>query len=188
MEYSAPVEGTIVQSALHEMHLSASPPPKRRAAAGVGRGVVAAMAMSALRQVTTGIGLVEQTPPDAILKQRAFGLLVRYPRVAYLVATRQVALVELAHWGYGAAGGAAFALLPRSVLGKEWAGPGYGLATWILFEASIAPVLGLQQATRIRFLERLMFAADHLLYGVILAGDRGWVLPRRLSLESLARR
>jgi hypothetical protein len=30
------------------------------------RGAVAAMAMSALRWVTTGLGLLEQTPPDAI--------------------------------------------------------------------------------------------------------------------------
>jgi hypothetical protein len=40
-------------------------------ARGLARGVVAAMVMTGLRQVTTGIGLVDQTPPDAILKQRA---------------------------------------------------------------------------------------------------------------------
>jgi hypothetical protein len=74
---------------------------------------VAAMVMTGLRQVTTGIGLVDQTPPDAILKQRAFGVLVRYPRVACFVARRQVALVELAHWAYGAAAGAAFAQPPE---------------------------------------------------------------------------
>ena len=155
-------------------------------ARGLVRGVAAAMVMTGLRQVTTGIGLVDQTPPDAILKQRAFGVLVRYPRVAYFVARRQVALVELAHWAYGAAAGAAFAQLPPALLKKEWAGLGYGLATWVAFEASIAPVLGLEQATRIRLLERLMFAADHVVYGVVLAGDRKWVLPRRV--RSLAGR
>jgi uncharacterized membrane protein YagU involved in acid resistance len=155
-------------------------------ARGLARGVVAAMVMTGLRQVTTGIGLVDQTPPDAILKQRAFGVLVRYPRVAYFVARRQVALVELAHWAYGAAAGAAFAKLPPRLLRNEWAGPGYGVATWVAFEASIAPVLGLEQATRIRLLERLMFAADHVLYGVVLAGDRKWALPRRV--RSLAGR
>ncbi|MCA1702214.1 MAG: hypothetical protein LC808_02655, partial [Actinobacteria bacterium] len=65
----------------------------RRLLAGVVRGTVAAMTMTALRQVTTGLGLVEQTPPDAILKQRAFGFVVRDPRLAFLLATRQVALV-----------------------------------------------------------------------------------------------
>lgn len=146
---------------------------------GIVRGVVAAMAMTGLRQVTTGLGLVEQTPPDAIFKQRAPGALVRVPRLAYFVARHERAVIELAHWFYGAAGGGAYALLPRSVLRSNWAGPGYGLLTWLLFELSIAPVLGLEQAKKIRLTERLMFAADHLLYGVVLAGERGSALRRR---------
>ncbi len=151
-----------------------------RIANGVVRGIVAAMAMSAVRQVTTSFGLVQQTPPDAILKQRALGILVRSPTLAYFVAKRQVALVELAHWAYGAGGGAAFALLPSWLLRKPWIGPAYGVATWLAFELSIAPVLGLAQARRIRPIERLMFLGDHVLYGSILAGDRrSWALPRR---------
>jgi hypothetical protein len=149
---------------------------RERVAHGIARGAVAAMAMTAFRQLTTGLGLVEQTPPDAIFKQRASGPLVRSPRLAYFVARRETAVIELAHWLYGAAGGAAFALLPRESLRSNWAGPAYGLATWVGFELSIAPLLGLDQATRVRATERLMFAADHLLYGVILAGDRAWVL------------
>ncbi len=162
-----------------------------RMMSGVVRGIGAAMAMSALRQVTTGLGLVEQTPPDAILKQRAFGLLVRRPGMAFFLARRQVAVVELAHWAYGAGGGAAFALLPRTLAEKRWAGVGYGLATWVLFELSIAPVLGLEQASKFRPVERLMFAADHVLYGVILAGDPRWVLPKRrvrIALSTWGRR
>lgn len=151
----------------------------KRIALGLLRGTVAAMAMSAVRQVTTGLGLVEQTPPDAILKQRGLGVLIRLPRLAFFVARRQVALVELAHWGYGAGGGAAFALLPRSALEKPWAGPAYGFLTWMAFELTIAPVLGLEQTRRIRAVERLMFLGDHLLYGAILAGDRRWAQPRR---------
>lgn len=151
-----------------------------RIANGIVRGVVAAMAMSAVRQVTTSLGFVQQTPPDAVLKQRAFGVLVRSPKVAYFVARRQVALVELAHWGYGAGGGVAFALLPAWLLQKRWIGPGYGLATWLVFELSVAPVLGLNQARRIRPVERLMFLGDHVLYGSILAGDRrSWAMSRK---------
>ena len=166
---------------------------RQRLVAGVVRGTVAAMTMTALRQVTTGLGLVEQTPPDAILKQRAFGVVVRAPRLAFFLATRQVALVELAHWLYGALGGAAFTRLPRSMRRHRWVGPGYGLATWIAFELSIAPVLGLDQASRIRPIERVMFAVDHVLYGVVLAGDRDWAtperrLPGRRRRERLARR
>lgn len=159
-----------------------------RMMSGIVRGTGAAMAMSAMRQVTTGLGLVEQTPPDAILKQRAFGLLVRRPRLAFFLARRQVAVVELAHWAYGAGGGAAFALLPHSLLDKKWAGIAYGLGTWVIFELSIAPVLGLDQATKVRPVERLMFAADHVLYGVILAGDRRWVQSaRRTGIDPLTR-
>ena len=51
---------------------------RRRLARGLVRGTVAAMAMTGVRQVTTGLGLVEQTPPDAIIKQRAPGLLSRH--------------------------------------------------------------------------------------------------------------
>ncbi len=151
----------------------------KRIGSGMVRGIVAAMTMSAARQVTTGLGLVDQTPPDAILKQRAFALLVRTPRLAFFLARRQVAVVELFHWAYGAGGGAAFSLLPRSLLEKRWAGVAYGLATWAVFELSIAPVLGLEQATKFRPVERLMFAMDHLLYGVILAGDSQWVMPEQ---------
>lgn len=147
-----------------------------RIAYGVARGAVAAMAMTAVRQLTTGLGLVEQTPPDAIFKQRASGPLVQSPRLAYFVARRETAVIELAHWLYGAGGGAAFALLPRDLLRRQWAGPAYGLATWVGFELSIAPLLGLDHAWRVRPVERLTFAADHLLYGVILAGNRRWAL------------
>jgi len=165
----------------------------QRLLAGVGRGTLAAMTMTALRQVTTGLGLVDQTPPDAILKQRAFGVVVRTPRLAFFLATRQVALVELAHWFYGAVGGAAFTRLPLSMRRHKWVGFGYGLATWIGFELSVAPVLGLDQARRIRPIERLMFAVDHVLYGVVLAGDRDWAgaerrLPGRRRRTRLARR
>jgi hypothetical protein len=85
---------------------------RRRLARGLVRGTVAAMAMTGVRQVTTGLELVEQTPLHAIIKQRAPGLLVRMPRLAFFVAKRQAALVEFAHWFYGAGGGTAFAMLP----------------------------------------------------------------------------
>jgi uncharacterized membrane protein YagU involved in acid resistance len=146
---------------------------------GLGRGIVAAMAMSAVRQVTISFGLVQQTPPDAVLKQRGLGVLVRAPRLAYFVARRQVGLVELAHWGYGAMGGAAFSLLPSSIVGKRWVGPGYGALTWLVFELSVAPILGLAQARRVRPVERLAFLGDHLLYGWLLAGNREWAMPPR---------
>ena len=130
------------------------------------RGAIAAMAMTGMRAFTVDVGIVEQTPPEAIFKQRARGLIRKVPR------RRRRAAIELAHWGYGAAGGAAFAALPEALRRRAWAGPIYGIATWLGFEAALAPALGLSQAAKPRPLERTALAADHLLYGFVLSETR----------------
>ncbi len=126
------------------------------------RGAVAAMAMTGMRAFTVSAGIVEQPPPQAILKQKARGLLAVVPR------KRRRAAIELAHWAYGAGGGAAFGLLPGEVRRRSWAGPVYGLAIWLGFEVGIAPALGLSQAKKPRPVDRAGLAADHLLYGLVL--------------------
>jgi hypothetical protein len=136
---------------------------------GAGRGAVGAMAMTGMRVLTTELGLVEQTPPAAVSGQRARGLralLRRAPR------RQRRGLVEVAHWAFGAAGGAAFGALPDAARRRAWAGPVYGLVVWLGFEAGIAPALGLSQAKRVRLVDRLGLAADHLLYGLVLSGLR----------------
>ena len=130
------------------------------------RGAIAAMAMTGMRAFTVDLGIVEQSPPEAIFKQRARGLIRRVPR------GRRRSAVELAHWGYGAAGGAVFGLLPESTRRRAWAGPLYGLAVWVGFEVGIAPALGLTQASKLRLAERAALAADHLLYGLVLSETR----------------
>jgi hypothetical protein len=130
------------------------------------RGTIAAAAMTGMRAITVDLGLVDQTPPQAIASQRARGLLKRVPR------GRRRAAIELAHWTYGAAGGAAFAVLPQPLRRKPWAGPAYGLVVWLGFELCLAPVLGLKQARRQRPVERAALAADHLLYGLVLSEIR----------------
>ena len=82
--------------------------PRELAHAAV-RGVVAAAAMTGMRVFTVSVGIVEQTPPQAIVKQRARGVIRHVPR------KRRRAAVELLHWGYGAAGGLVFGLLPDGV-------------------------------------------------------------------------
>jgi hypothetical protein len=127
------------------------------------------MAMTGMRVITTELGLVEQTPPDAISRQRARGmrsLLRRAP------TKQRRGLVEAAHWTFGAGGGAAFGALPRSVRRRLWAGPVYGLVVWLGFELGIAPALGLSQAKRVRPVDRAALAADHLLYGLVLTATR----------------
>ena len=136
---------------------------------GAARGAVGAMAMTGMRVLTTELGLVEQTPPQAVGRQRARGaraLLRRAPR------KQRRGLIEAAHWAFGAGGGAAFGALPGAMRRRPWAGPAYGLVVWLGFELGIAPVLGLSQAKRMRLVDRLALAADHLLYGLVLSEGR----------------
>jgi hypothetical protein len=139
--------------------------PREVAHAGM-RGAIAAMAMSGMRSFTVHVGLVEETPPQAIFRQRARGLMAMVPR------KRRRAAVEVAHWGYGAAGGAVFGALPDALRRRAWAGPAYGLVVWLGFELGVAPALGLSQAKKLRPIERLALAADHLLYGFVLSETR----------------
>jgi hypothetical protein len=136
---------------------------------GAGRGAVGAMAMTGMRVLTTELGLLEQTPPAAVSRQRARGLralLRQAPR------RQRRGLVEIAHWAFGAAGGAVFGALPDAVRRRPWAGPVYGLVVWLGFELGIAPALGLSQAKRVRLVDRVALAADHVLYGLVLSGMR----------------
>ncbi len=133
------------------------------------RGAVGAMAMTGMRVITTELGLVEQTPPQAIARQRARGA-----RALVRLAPRRQrrGLIETAHWAFGAGGGAVFGALPRGLRRRAWAGPVYGLVVWLGFEMGIAPALGLTQARRVRLVDRLALAADHLLYGLVLSEGR----------------
>ena len=131
-----------------------------------GRGAIAAMAMTGMRAFTVNLGIVDQSPPQAIFKQKARGLMAVVPR------KKRRAAIELFHWGYGAGGGAAFALLPDELRRRRWAGPAYGLAIWLSFELGIAPMLGLSQSKKLRLVDRAGLAADHLLYGLVLSETR----------------
>ncbi len=130
---------------------------------GVFRGTIGAMAMTGLRSFTVSVGLVEEPPPRAILRQKSKGLFRIVPK------RFRRAGQELLHWGFGAAGGAAFALLPGSVRLKPWAGPVWGVAIWLGFELGAAPALGLSQAKKPRPLDRAILAVDHVVYGLVLS-------------------
>jgi hypothetical protein len=138
----------------------------KEVAHAAGRGVVAAMAMTGMRAFTVSLGIIDQTPPEAILKQKARGLMMLVPR------KRRRAAMELVHWTYGAGGGVAFALLPDGLRRRPYAGPVYGFLIWVGFELGLAPALGLRQAKRLRPADRAGLAADHLLYGLVLNEGR----------------
>ena len=130
------------------------------------RGVIGAMAMSGLRNVTVGLGLIDQSPPDAIVRSRTRGLIRLVPR------KRRRAAVELVHCAYGALGGAGFGALPASLRHRPWAGPAYGLVSWAGFELAVAPSLGLGHAKNPAVAERIALAVDHLLFGLVLGEIR----------------
>lgn len=128
------------------------------------RGMIAAAAMTGMRTLTVNLGLVEKTPPRAMVdKSRLFRIVPRKKRSA---------AIEVMHWGYGAQGGAMFALLPEDIRHRRWAGPVYGVVLWLAFELALAPLLGLKHARKFRPVESAALAADHVLYGFVLSEMR----------------
>ncbi|WP_436885171.1 hypothetical protein [Nocardiopsis dassonvillei] len=132
------------------------------------------MAMTGVRQASVGLGIVERTPPDEILRQGVPPLLEGFPE------HRRTAVIELAHWSYGAVAGTVFSLLPRRLRASRLTGPLYGVLVWGAFEVALAPVLGLGHARREKAAERWALLADHVLFGLVVgappeatvAGDR----------------
>lgn len=91
---------------------------------GAAFGAVGAMAMTGMRVITTELGLVEKTPPQAVSRQRARGLRVlvrRAPRKQRRGLSRPLTGRS------GRAGSAAFGALPRGLRRHRWSGPIYGL-------------------------------------------------------------
>jgi hypothetical protein len=128
---------------------------------GLLRGVAAAMAMSGVRSVTTALGLVRLTPPEEVGSHGAAPLLAR------VRPERRGAALELAHWSYGALGGAVFDALPTGARRSRLAGAAYGVGLWVFFETVVAPILGAPQRERPTS-ERATLIADHVLYGLLL--------------------
>jgi hypothetical protein len=122
------------------------------------------MAQTALRRVTTGVGLVGRPPPERIALEGVPTLLASVP------VEHRAEAIELAHWAYGALAGAVYATLPARLRDRGWAGPAYGVAIWLVFEAALAPtLLGLERTRERPLSERLALAADHALYGAVVA-------------------
>ncbi|MDG4762677.1 hypothetical protein O7632_00880 [Solwaraspora sp. WMMD406] len=127
------------------------------------RGVVAAMAMSGLRQATTSLDMLENSPPKSVMEKLAPQLLDR------LHPSRHPALLAAAHWSYGLGAGIVFGALPAHLRHRLWVGPAYGLVLLAAFHLGVAPALRIER----RFTdvhEQLSLIADHLLYGIVVAG------------------
>ena len=127
------------------------------------RGVVGAMAMTGVRTLAQHAGVVREDPPARVARKQAKGLLRSVPR------QRRGVVVELIHWGMGAAFGLVFGLLPERIRMKAWAGPAFGFLVWLGFDTVVAPALGLKQRRWPHGAERGVFLVDHLLFGLILS-------------------
>jgi len=128
---------------------------------GAAGGAVAAMAMTGLRQATTGLGIVKRTPPEAAVETAVPDVLASLP------PERQQVAIELAHWAYGAAGGVVYAFLPDRLRCSVLIGLAYGAGSWAVFEAVVAPRIGQKREGGRQ--QDLALLADHLLYGGVLA-------------------
>jgi hypothetical protein len=128
------------------------------------RGVLGAMAMTGMRRVTSGLGLIHKPPPEQVATEGLPRLLARVAPEHHETA------IELLHWGTGAVGGIGYGFLPAALRRRRWAGPVYGLAILSAFDAVIAPQMEIAAEGR-TFSERLALAADHLLYGIVLGGQ-----------------
>lgn len=147
---------------MREMNRKPDSPPVHPLFRGALRGAVGAMAMSGMRQVAVGLDAIKRTPPAAILKEGVPAILHSIPE------NRRMAAIELAHWGYGATAGAAFALLPSRLRRSRLSGPVYGVVVWGGFELVIAPMLGLAHARKSRPRERWALLVDHVFFGFVI--------------------
>lgn len=142
------------------------------------RGGVGAMAMTGLRTLAQGVGLVRETPPEAIFRQRLSLVMAAMPRgrremlKAAFVPRRRRALMEAAHVAFGAVAGAGYGALPAQMRQAPWSGPVYGLLVWSGYQLGMAPALGLSHSRRLKPAEQATFVVDHVLYGLVLAEPR----------------
>jgi len=121
------------------------------------------MAMTGLRRVTTGLGLLRKPPPEEIATEGVPGLFARIP------PGKRGAAIELAHWSFGALASVGYGRLPRRILAHRASGPLYGLAIWALYEATLAPSFEAARTTDRTTGDRIALALDHALYGAIIA-------------------
>src|SRR5919204_287986 len=87
-------------------------------------------------------------------------------------SSRRAAAVSPPSHSSATTAGAAFGVMPRSVRRHQWAGPLYGLGIWFVFEFVLRRLFRLSEPRR-KPHERVALAADHLLYGAIVAGRPG---------------
>jgi hypothetical protein len=131
-------------------------------ARGAGAGVLATIVMSAGFLAAQRAGTIGRLPPRLIVDHVAPALPPHFSRIA----------AAIAHLGYGAAAGTAYALAPRKGIAS---GVAYGVVVWACGYELWVPAAGvLPPAHRDDRARALTIFAAHLLYGAAL----GWASRR----------
>jgi len=138
-------------------------PLLRRLRLGAGAGVAGTVVMSGVMLAADRFGRLGLPPPQAISEQT-----MQLASGARPAASTGRALGLVAHLGFGAAGGAAYALLPR-VLGPDLRGLGWGLLVYAVSYQGWVPAMGaLPPATRDRRDRVAVMIFAHAVYGSVL--------------------
>ncbi len=130
---------------------------------GAESGVLATAAMSAVMLAGDRAGLMSDQPPKRIVR-------ALLPGHGHRPKRGERVLGALAHFGFGAAGGAAFALLCGGRRAPVTLGVTYGLAIWFVSYQGWVPKLGvLPPIPEDRPGRQAVMAAGHVVYGATLA-------------------
>lgn len=133
--------------------------PRARALRGAIAGLFATSVMSLIMLAEKRSGLFGEPPPRRLTRK-----LLRLPPSDRL----DVATI-VAHWGFGAAMGGIFALLPRQARTPS-GGALFGLAVWSTNYAALLPALGLMpRPSKDRPGRPTAMAIAHVAYGGALA-------------------
>ena len=125
------------------------------------RGPIGAMTMSGVRQDTSDLGLMEESPPETMVRRLAPDRARSMPKAPVK------ALTELAHGRYGVAGGVGFLLPPQIGAIPPGRGPGVRrrdvarLRAGAGTPAGPAPLQG-------RVVDRAAMVTDHALHGYVV--------------------
>jgi hypothetical protein len=135
------------------------------AISGAVSGMVGAMSMTGVRTLASELGLLDTgTPPESVAEQGLPQLLRPVP------PAWRPAAVDLLHVAYGAAGGAAFTLLPENWAAARTAGPCSGSCCGSATSPRSHRSSACVRSERRRGLrEWAVLAADHVLYGFIVS-------------------
>ncbi|MBB5627096.1 DUF6789 family protein [Sphaerisporangium krabiense] len=130
---------------------------------GAVSGLLATAAFTTVMLAGEHLGLLGEPPPQRIIRSALPGSKHRAKRGEHVLS-------GAAHFAFGGAGGALFALATGRRRARAVPGAAYGLLIWAVSYEWWVPALGLHQpAHRDRPGRQVVMAAGHVVYGASLA-------------------